>query len=70
MIITCNVSLSSLLLNIPKAMAQPTRSSQRTSAEERDACLPETKFGAKYLKICAKKAYSVASTNNNLEDLS
>ena len=39
MIIDCQVSISSLLVNIPKhvlkAMAQPTRSSQRTSVEER-----------------------------------
>ena len=39
MIIKCQVSVSSLLLNffsrVLKAMAQPTRSSQRTSAEER-----------------------------------
>ena len=45
MIIKCQVSVSSLLLNVPnatfprvlKTMAQSTRNSQRTSAEEREA---------------------------------
>ena len=50
MIIKCQVLVFSLLFNISKAtfprvlkpMAQPTRSSQRTSAEERDSGLCST----------------------------
>ena len=39
----------------------------KDSKEHHHAGLPETKSGAKYLKIMHNKVCSVASTNNNLK---
>ena len=38
----------------------------KNSKKDHHAGLPETKFGAKYLKNMRNKVCSVASTNNNL----
>ena len=39
----------------------------RNTKEKHHAGLPETKFGAKYLRKMRNKVRSVASTNNNLK---